>query len=102
MVQHQVLRLGDEYKRLFIEDDNQVFSVRYDKRKEEWVSGGTALWDARVGFDDSEEEGSPFRYGNGACMEDIEEISKEEAEAFIGKAIDEQYIAKLLDIRKIK
>lgn len=94
------LLLGDEYKRLFIEDDNQLFSIRFNKRSGEWVSGGTALWDARVGFDDSEEEGSPFRYGNGSCMEDIEEISQEEAEAFIGKKIDIEEVNRLLKIKQ--
>lgn len=87
------LLLGDEIKRLFVEDDKQLFSLRYDKNTDKWVDGGTTLWDNRVGFDESEPEGSPYRYGNGSCMEDIVEITKEEAENFIKKQIDEKEIA---------
>ena len=90
------LLLGDNYKRLFVEDDKQLFSLRYDKNTDKWVDGGTTLWDNRVGFDESEPEGSPYRYGNGSCMEDIVEITKEEAEEFISKPIDAEELEKLL------
>lgn len=91
------LLLGDDHKRLFVEDDKQVFSLRYDKKSGKWLNGGTTLWDNRVGFDDSEPEGSPYRYGNGSCMEEIVEITKEEAEKFINEKIDEEYIKQLLN-----
>ena len=79
--------LGDDYKRLFVEDDEQLFSLRYDMNLGEWVDGGTTLFDNRIGFDASEPEDSPYRYGNDSCMEGIVEISKEEAETFISKPI---------------
>ena len=94
------LLLGDDYKTLFIEDDKEYSSILYSKAKGEWLDGGMRLWDARVGFDPSEPEGSPYRYGNGSCMEDIVEISKEEAEVFIGKKICEAEIRKIL--KKVK
>ena len=90
------LLLGDDYKRLFVEDDKQLFSLRYDKNADKWVDGGMTLWDNRVGFDESEPEWSPYRYGNGSCMEDIVEITKEEAEEFISKPIDADELEKLL------
>jgi hypothetical protein len=37
-----------------------------------------------------------YRYGNPDCMEDIKEISKEEAEKFIGKTLDEEELMSLL------
>lgn len=94
------LLLGDEYKRLFIEDDKMINSIRYDVKNEKWVDGGFTLWDNRVGFDPSEPEGSPYRYGNGSCMEDIIEITKEEAEAFISKPINELEVKRLLKSQK--
>ena len=90
------LLLGDDYKRLFVEDDKQLFSLRYDTNSGKWVDGGMVLFDNRYGFDSSEPEGSPYRWGNGSCMEDIVEISKEEAEAFISKSIDVEELEKLL------
>ena len=86
------LLLGDDYKSLFIEDDKQQHSIRYDKNDCKWVPGGTALWDNRVGFDESEPEDSIYRYGNGSCMKEIREITKEEAEIFISKEIDEEEV----------
>ena len=86
------LLLGDDYKVLFIEDDKQQYSIRYDKNDCRWVQGGTALWDNRVGFDESEPEDSIYRYGNSSCMKEIREITKEEAEAFISKDIVEEEV----------
>ena len=88
--------LGDDYKTLYVETDNQTASLRFDKKKKEWVSGGTRLWDNRVGFDESEPEDSPYRYGNGSCMEEITEITKKEAEKFISMSIDEVIISILM------
>lgn len=90
------LLLGDDYKILFIERDDQTLSFRYDKEKKEWVHGGTTLLDNRIGFDPSEPEDSTYRYGNSSCMKDIVEISKEEAEAFIGASLDESILEGLL------
>ena len=91
------LLLGDDYKKLFIEDDNQFKSFRYDPNKEQWVPGGTELFDNRVGFDPFEPEDSPYRYGNLSCMKDIVEITKEEAESFIGRTIDENKLMLLFN-----
>lgn len=44
----------------------------------------------------SEPPGSMYRYGNPDRMEDIKEISKEEAEKFIGKTLDEEELMYLL------
>ena len=38
------LLLGDDYKKLFVEDDKQFKSFRYDPNKEQWVPGGTELF----------------------------------------------------------
>ena len=94
------LLLGDESKTLFIEDDEQLYSIRYNPSKDEWCLGGNELWDNRVGFDSSEPEDSPYRYGNSSCMETIVEITHDEAEAFISKEIDEKGAERLL--RQIK
>lgn len=91
------LLLGDDYKKLFIEDDKHFKSFRYDTNKEQWVPGGTELFDNRIGFDASEPEGSPYRYGCSSCMKDIVEITKEDAEIFIGKSIDEKKLLQLFD-----
>ena len=97
------LLLGDEDKTLFIEDDEQLYSIRYDTSTNEWCLGGSELWDNRVGFDASEPEDSPYRYGNGSCMKTITEISHNEAEVFISKKIDEDGVRKRLkQIRTIK
>ena len=97
------LLLGDENKTLFIEDDEQLYSIRYNPSKDEWCLGGSELWDNRVGFDSSEPEDSPYRYGNSSCMKTITEISHEEAEAFISKKIDKEGVQRLLkQIKRIK
>ena len=90
------LLLGDDYKVLYVETDNQTASLRFDKEKKQWVPGGTALFDNRYGFDSSEPEDSIYRWGNGSCMEDIVEITREEAEKFIDTKIDEVVIAILM------
>jgi hypothetical protein len=97
------LLLGDESKTLFIEDDEQLYSIRYNPSKDEWCLGGSELWDNRVGFDSLEPEDSPYRYGNSSCVKTIIEISHEEAEAFASKKIDENGVRRLLkQIRTIK
>ena len=91
------LLLGDETKTLFVEDDEQLFAVYYDSRSDQWFDGTYKLWKNRVGFDPSEPTDSPYRYGNLSCMEDIVDVSKEEAEAFIGSKIDENMLTELLN-----
>lgn len=90
------LLLGDDHKTLFIEDDEQLFSVYFNKERGEWLPGGTRLFDARVGFDPYEPEDSPYRYGSSSYLLDIVEISKQEAERFIGRKISEEYITTIL------
>ena len=90
------LLLGDENEALYIENDNGIGSIRYDKTTNKWVDGGNALWAARVGFDESEDEDSIYRYGDIDSLLDIILITKSEAEAFIGHKINEKEVKKLL------
>ena len=90
------LLLGDEHKTLFIEDDKQLYSIRYDFKSGKWRPGDNELFNNRVGFDSSEPIDSPYRYGNSSCMKPIVEITHEEAEAFISKKIDEKGARRLL------
>lgn len=85
--------LGNKYKRLFVEEG--LTSFKYDKEIGKWVYGGSELLDNRYGFDETEPIGSPYRYNNPACSEKIEEISKEEAEKFTNKEINEEELQKL-------
>lgn len=91
------LLLGDDFKRLFVENDKQTCSFYFHQKEHRWVYGGMELWDNRVGFDDSEPEGSPYRYGSSSCMREIVEITKEAAEAFIHTRIDEEVINELFN-----
>ena len=91
------LLLGDEEKTLFIEDDEQLFSIKYDLKSGLWYPGNNELWNNRVGFDSSEPIDSPYRYGNSDCMRPIMEITHEEAEAFISQEIDDKTIRNLLE-----
>ena len=90
------LLLGNETKRLFIEDDKQCYSVWFDKKEKKWIKGKTELFDARVGYDPYEPEDSIYKYGAGEYLLDIIQITKEEAEAFISECIDEDDIAYLI------
>ena len=89
------LLVGDDFKRLFIEDDDG-FSTYYNQYDKIWYPGGTMLNDARVGFDSSEPEDSPYRYGNTSCMLEIVEITLEEAEKFIHQKFDKKLACKIL------
>ena len=90
------LLLGDEYKILFVEDDEKQYSIKYDPQSRGWYPGGSELFNNRVGFDSSEPIDSPYRYGNSSCMRPIVEITHEEAEAFIRENIKEKDIQRLL------
>lgn len=90
------LLLGDDYKTLFIEDDEQQYSIKYDPQTKQWYPGGNELFNNRVGFDSSEAIDSPYRYGNSSCMRSIVEITHEEAEAFTSEKIDEGDVIGLL------
>ena len=90
------LLLGDENKTLFIEDDEQLYSIKYDPKSGLWYPGNNELWNNRVGFDSSEPIDSPYRYGNSGCMRPITEITREEAETFISKKIDDKFVKRLL------
>lgn len=86
------LLVGDDYQRLFIEDDEQTTSIRFDVKEDDWVPAFSELLWARIGFDPSEPEDSPYRYGNTSCMSEIVEITHEEAEAFILQKINEKEV----------
>ena len=90
------LLLGDEDKTLFIEDEKEQYSIKYDSKSRLWYPGNNELWNNRVGFDSSEPIDSPYRYGNSSCMRLITEITREEAETFISRTIDEKAVLKLL------
>ena len=91
------LLLGDTYQTLFVEDDQRIYSLRYDKKEDNWVYGGTTLLDNRIGFDPSEDEDSIYHYGNSGCMKPIIEITHEEAEQFISRPIDDSLLNELLE-----
>ena len=82
---------------LYVENDNQTICLYYNKRLSKWLDGGHSLNDARVGYDPYEPEDSPYRYGCGDCLKDIKEITKEEAEQFIGKEINSKELEELLN-----
>ena len=90
------LLLGDENKTLFIEDDEQQYSIKYDPQTKQWYPGGNELFNNRVGFDNSEPIDSPYRYGNSSSMRSIVEITHEEANTFILGIIDEKVVQKVL------
>ena len=90
------LLLGDEYKTLFIEDEKQQCSIKYNPKTKQWYPGGNELFSNRVGFDSSEPIDSPYRYGNSSYMRSIVEITHEEAEVFIGEEIKEKDVVNLL------
>ena len=94
------LLVGDDYKTLYVEDDQQSHSIVYNPIDDIWVPSKNELWSFRVGFDPSEPEDSIYRYGNTDCMRTIKEITKEEAEAFIGKKINEKEIRRMLSFLK--
>ena len=83
------LLVGDDYQRLYFEDDEQTCSIRFDPRENDWIPAFSELLWARIGFDSSEPDDSLYRYGNISCMPDIIEITKEEAEAFVKQPINE-------------
>lgn len=91
------LLLGDESKRLFVESDNQIYSIWYNVNEERWVQGKTELFDARIGYDPYEPDDSIYKYGATEYLLDIVQITKEEAEKFISKKIDEDLIAVMLN-----
>lgn len=90
------LLLGDDYKTLFIEDNKQQYSIKYDPKTKRWYPSGNELFNNRVGFDSSEPVDSPYRYGNSSCTRPIVEITHEEAEVFISGEIDKGDVISLL------
>jgi len=89
--------VGDGFKRLFLEDENTGRAIFYHSGDNKWYEGTFILWKNRVGFDESEPLDSPYRYGNGSCMEKITDITKSEAEQFLGKSINIEEIVKPFD-----
>lgn len=90
------LLVGDDYKTLYIQDDKGTTALRYNKKENKWEDGSYSLFVASTGYDDSEPEGSPYRWGSGSSLQEITYISKEEAEHFISKTINEQEMKKML------
>lgn len=90
------LLVGDNYKTLYIQDDKLTKALRYNKKENKWEDGSYSLFVASTGYDDSEPEGSPYRWGSGSSLQEITYISKEEAENFICKTINEEEMKKML------
>lgn len=90
------LLVGDDYKTLYIQDDKLTKALRYNKKENKWKDGSYSLFVASTGYDDSEPEGSPYRWGSGSSLQEITYISKEEAENFISKTINEEEMKKML------
>ena len=84
------LLLGDDYKRLFVENDKQTFAIFYDAKNNMWYDGTYTLWKNRVGFDPSEPEDSMYRYGNSSSMEEIVVITHEQTEEFLSQKFTEE------------
>ena len=89
------LLVGNDYKVLYIEGVTG-HAFWYSKSRNEWMYGDGDLSAARTGFDESEPEGSPYRYGNMDMLKDIDYITKEAAEEFIGKKLNEEKLKKML------
>ena len=89
------LLVGDIFQILYVED-GEGHTFRFNKNENKWIKDGYSLFVASTGFDESEPEGSPYRYGSGDYLQEIVEISKEEAEAFISQPIDEEEIKSML------
>ena len=92
--------VGDDFKRLFLEDENTGRAIFYHLGDNKWYEGTFILWKNRVGFDESEPIDSPYRFGNLSYMEDIVEITESEAEQFLGRKIVEKEISE--SFRRIK
>lgn len=85
---------------MFVESANHTY-LTYDSINQEWKDATTEVWDTQFGYDESEPEGSPYRFGNGSCMKTIRYISKADAEMMIGFKISQRkLIAIFKDIRK--
>jgi hypothetical protein len=82
------LTLGDE-RQVFVESANHTY-LTYDSINQEWKDATTEVWDTQFGYDESEPEGSPYRFGNGSCMKTIRYISKADAEMMIGFKISQR------------
>ena len=89
--------VGDTTQKLFIEDEATEIAIYYHPNDNKWYEGTYILWKNRVGFDSSEPDDSPYRYGNSSCMEDIVEITELEAEQFLGRKMNEEEIMALFD-----
>lgn len=82
----------DDRKSLYAEIGN--VSLCYLKNQKIWEGRGPELMDARVGYDKFEPEDSPYKF-TASNMKDMVEISKQEAEKYIGQKINENEIIKL-------
>ena len=88
----QYLLVGDDNPTLFVEDGNNAY--RYNATEDKWIFDPSTLHNARIGFDPYEPEDSIYRYGATEYLKKIVAISKEEAEKFVGKKIDETVFVK--------
>ena len=90
------LLVGDNYKTLYIQNDKGTKAFCFNKKDNKWEDGSYSLFVASTGYDDSEPEGSPYRWGSGSSLQEIKYITKEEAEKFLNKPIDEKELEKLM------
>lgn len=91
------LLVGDDTKTLFVEDEKQTFAIYYVAKNNMWYDGTYILWKNRVGFDPSEPVDSMYRYGNLSCMEEIVEITHEQAKEFLSQKFTDEQMAKLFN-----
>ena len=77
--------VGDDSPLLYKEDEITGNSYRFSRISNDWVEASEDLFIARTGFDPSEPEGSPYRYGCGDQLKTITYISEEEAMEYIKK-----------------
>ena len=91
--------LGDKRKLCYIEDEERLVCFRYDSTTDRFVASASELQDIRNGF-------NPFgRDGLNVTENDIKikQISKEEAEAFMGRHFTQkENDTFLITIKKIK
>ena len=70
------------FGRLFGKKEDGRYFLFYN---DDWVPDTeSVIMDHLMGYDPSEPPGSPYRIGNGSIMDDIEEITYEQAMELIG------------------
>ncbi len=70
-----------------------IYSKEYIFRNGKWIEDeNSEVMDHLWGFDPSEPEGSPYRFGNGSILREMKEISKEEAVAIMNRQMLDMHL----------